>query len=168
MPGRCVARSRQEGAGLLVHFVIVSPPAEGQVDDGPRLADRVEGTERLQDHGALLPDMTGFAKRVTEGPFQENGTGWPDLFGVIAHDRNADSRDTGLLDGSLDQPHGLVAEASGWRQQDHVHPVPSQGLGNLRRRFLDQGHKMAAVDVAHERIVTFRHFTDNAFLLQLP
>ena len=79
----------------------------------------------------MLPDVARFTERMAEGPLEVNGPGRLHLFGVFAYDRDPDSRDAGFFDLSLDQSHGLVADASRRGQQDCINGVLAEFLDKL-------------------------------------
>ncbi len=146
----------------------MAPPAEGQGYDLSRRADRVKRLQGFQDHGALLPGVARFAQRVAEGPFDEDGARRLHLLTVLANDRHPDGGDPGLFDRSLDQSHGLIADASGGGQQDQVDAVPAEPVRDLPGRGADQGGDVPAVDMPHEGVVALGQLADDAFLLQFP
>lgn len=131
----------------------MTSPAEGQVNDTAWNGDGVEGTQGLDNHGALLTDVSGFTQRVTEWPAQEYGAGRLHLLGIFTHDRYPDGGDAGFLDLSLDQSNGLIADASGRGQQDDINPVLLELFHDLFCRMVNQGCDVSAIDVAHERVV---------------
>jgi hypothetical protein len=53
------------------------------------------------------------------------------FFGEFPHDRNPDGGDPGFFNLSLDQSHGLITDASGRGQQDHVNLVPLEFFRDL-------------------------------------
>ena len=99
------------------------PPAKRQINNLPRRSRRIEHPEGLEYNRPLLPDVARFAERMAEGPLDVDGARRLHFFGIFPHDRYPDGRDAGFFDLSLDQSHGLVADASGRGQQDHVNFV---------------------------------------------
>ncbi len=98
----------------------------------------------------MLPDVARFAERVAEGPLDVDGARRLHFFGIFPHDRYPDSRDAGFFDLSLDQSHGLVADASGRGQQDHVDGLLPEFIDDLSRRSADQGGDVTPVNVPHQ------------------
>ena len=108
---------------LLVTLIIIPPPTKRQINNLPRSSSRIKHPEGLQNHSPLLLDITRLTERMSKRPLDVNGPWRPHLFCVFAHDRYPDCRDAGFFNLSLDQSHGLVADASGGGQQDHVNFV---------------------------------------------
>ena len=108
---------------LLVTVIIMPSPTKRQINNLPRSRRRIKHPEGLENHGSLLLDVARFTERMAERPLDINGPWRLDLFSVFTHDRYPDSRDAGSFNLSLDQSHGLVADASGRGQQDHVNRV---------------------------------------------
>ena len=79
----------------------------------------------------MLLEVARFTERMAEGPLDVNGSWRLYLFGVFTHDRYPDSRDASFFDLSLDQSHGLVADASGRGQQDHINGVLAEFFDDL-------------------------------------
>ena len=128
MPSSMVAplpllMTRNKLPRFLVAVVIISPPTKRQINNLPWSSSRIKHPEGLQNHGPLLLDIARLTERVSKRPLDVNGPWRLYLFCVFAHDRYPDSRDTGFFNLSLDQSHGLVADASGGGQQDHVNFV---------------------------------------------
>jgi hypothetical protein len=142
-------------------------PTEWQVDDFTRRCNNIKGVQGFEDHGPLLQDVPRFTERMSEWPAQEHGSRRTYLLGEFPYDRYADGGNTGFFDLSLDQPHGLIADASGRRQQDHVDVVPVESFHHLLRRDRDQGGDMPAVYVAHERVMPVSQAADDPLPLQL-
>jgi hypothetical protein len=159
---------RCEWPWRLVTLVIMPSPAEGKIDDFSRRRDPVKCPECFEQHSPLLQDVPRLPERVAERPAQEDGAWRSNLLGEFSHDRYADGGDAGFLDLSLDQPHGLIADASGRSQQDQVDMVLAELFRHLLRRNSDQGRDVPAIDVAHERIMSCGQTADHALLLQFP
>ena len=93
------------------------------IENRARLGDAVKRLEGHVENGRLLPDVARFAQGVPERPVQKNGTRRLDALRIGPVDGYADGRDAVAFDGSLDQSHGLMADASGRRQQHYVHMI---------------------------------------------
>jgi len=72
-------------------------------------------------YSGLLIDVARCSQGVAERPGQDHRARRPDLFGVGSVDGNADGCDAAGFDHALNQSHGLMADASGWCQQDRIH-----------------------------------------------
>ena len=81
----------------------------------------------------MLPGIARFTERVTEGPLKVNGARRLNLFCIFTYDRHPDGRDAGFLNLSLDQSHGLVADASGRGQQNHIDDLLSEFFNDFSR-----------------------------------
>jgi len=112
----------------------------------------------------LLLDVARLTERVTEGPLDVDGSWRLYLFRVFTHDRYPDSRDAGFFDLSLDQSHGLVADASGRGQQNHVNALLVEFFGDLSGGFADQSGDVMPVNMTHEGVVPGSHLADDALL----
>lgn len=128
MPSSMVAplpllMTRNKLPRFLVAVVIIPPPTKRQINNLPRSSSRIKHPEGLENHGPLLLDIARLTERVSKRPLDVNGPWRLHLFCVFAHDRYPDCRDAGFFNLSLDQSHGLVADASGGGQQDHVNFV---------------------------------------------
>ena len=128
----------------------MAPPLEWQVDNLSRGGDGVKGLEGFQNNSTLLLHIPRFAERVTKRPFQVNTAWWLYLFRVLTNDRYPHGGDSSFFDLSLYQSHGLIADASGWSQQDYIDLVLPEFLYDLFCCLSDQGGNMPAVDMAHE------------------
>jgi len=146
-------------------IVIVPPPAEGQIDNRTGRSDGIEGLQGFQDDGALLPDVPRFAQRVAKWPTQEHGAWRPYFFSEFPHDRYADGGNAGFFNLSLDQSHGLIADASGGGQQDDVDLIQPEFFRHLFCRAADQGDNVFTVNMAHEGIVRVGKPANQALLL---
>lgn len=145
----------------------MTPPAEGQVDDLAWAGDGVEGLQSFQYHGSLLLDVASFTQRVPEGPFQKNAAWRLHFLGVFTHDRYPDSGDAGFLNLSLDQPHGLITDASGRGQQNDVDVICSQAQGNLFCTLFDKLRNVPAVDMPHKGKTLSGQGTNNPLIGEL-
>ena len=128
MPSSMVAplpllMTRNKLPRLLVTVIIIPPPTKRQINNLPRSSSRIKHPEGLENHGPLLLDIARLTERVSKRPLDVNGPWRLHLFCVFTHDRYPDCRDAGFFNLSLDQSHGLVADASGGGQQDHVNFV---------------------------------------------
>ena len=112
----------------------MSPPAKRQINNLPRSRGRIKHFEGFEDHRSLLPGVARLAERVAERPLDVDGSRRIHFFGIFPHDRHPDSRDAGFFNLSLDQSHGLVADASGWGQQHHVYFLLPELCDDLLRR----------------------------------
>lgn len=104
-----------------------------QVDD---LSRRLDGVERLKggdDNSSLLFSVSGVAERMTEGAADEDGSGRSDLLRVLSDYGDANGCNPCLFNHSLDQSHGLIADASGWREEHQIDILLGQSLGDLKR-----------------------------------
>ena len=134
----------------MLDAVPVPPPGKRQVDNLARFPDGFDGFEGLEQNGALLGQIARFAQGMAEGPFEEDGAGRLDFFRVVPNDGDAHRRNALSFDFSLDQPHGLIADASGRGQQHQIDLVFLELAGNFRGARFDQGRYAAAVNMAHE------------------
>jgi len=128
MPSSMVApfpllMTRNKLPRLLVALIIIPPPTKRQINNLPRSSSRIKHPEGLENHGPLLLDIARLTERMPKRPLDVNGPWRLYLFCVFTYDRYPDSRDAGFFNLSLDQSHGLVADASGRGQQDHVNFV---------------------------------------------
>ena len=108
----------------------------------------------------MLLDIARLTERVSKRPLDVNGPWRLHLFCVFAHDRYPDCRDAGFFNLSLDQSHGLVADASGGGQQDHVNFVLSKFFDDLPGGFADQRGDVMPVNMSHEGVVAVSQVTD--------
>jgi len=143
------------------------PPAKRQINYLTRSGDTVKSLKGFKNNSPLLLNLSRFAKRMTERPFQVNAAWWLNLFRILPNDGDTYGGDTGFFNLSLYQSHGLIADASSRGEQDHVDLVLFESLHHLLGGLSDQSGNVATVDVAHERVVGVGQLTDNAFLLQL-
>ena len=143
------------------------PPAKRQINDLTRSGDTVKSLKGLKNNSPLLLNLSRFTKRMTERPFQVNATWRLNLFRVLPNNGDANGGDSGFFNLSLYQSHGLIADASGRGEQDHVDLVLFEPLSHLLGGLSDQAGNVATVDVAHEGVVGVGQLTDHAFLLQL-
>ena len=142
-------------------------PAKGQIDNLSRSGDLVKSFKGFKNNCPLLLNVTRLTKRMTERPFQVNAAWWLNLFRILPNDGDTYGGDTGFFNLSLYQSHGLIADASGRGEQDHVDLVLFEFLHHILGCLSDQDGDVATVDVAHEGVVGVGQLTDNAFLLQL-
>ena len=157
--------ARDKTTWFLVAVVIVPPPAKRQINNLSRSRGRIKHPEGFENHRPLLLDVARLTERVTEGPLDVDGSRRLHLFRIFTHDRHPDSRDAGFFNLSLDQSHGLVADASGRGQQDHVDGLLPELFDDLSRRLVYQGGDVMPVNVPHEGVVAGSQFTDDAFFL---
>ena len=143
------------------------PPAKRQINYLTRSGDTVKSLKGFKNNSPLLLNLSRFAKRMTERPFQVNAAWWLNLFRILPNDGDTHGGDTGFFNLSLYQSHGLIADASSRGEQDHVDLVLFESLHHLLGGLSDQSGNVATIDVAHERVVGVGQLTDNAFLLQL-
>ena len=143
------------------------PPAKRQINDFTRSGDTVKSLKGFKNNSPLLLDVARFTKRMTERPFQVNAAWRLNLFRVLPNNGDANGGDSGFFNLSLYQSHGLIADASGRGEQDHVDLVLFESLHHFLGGLSDQGGDVATVDVAHEGVVGVGQLTDHAFLLQL-
>ena len=142
------------------------PPAKRQINDFTRSGDPVKSLEGFKNNSALLLNLARFTQRMAERPFQVNAPWRLNLFRVLPNNGDANGGDSGFFNLSLYQSHGLIADASGRGEQDHVDLVLFEPLYHLLGGLSDQTGNVATVDVAHEGVVGVGQLTDNAFLLQ--
>ena len=105
---------------------------------------------------------------MAERPAQINGPGRLHLYGIVPHDRDADGGCPLPLDFPLDQPHGLIADASAGRKHYHVRAVLSYPLCDLGRRRVDQRQDVRPGDMSHEAIMISGNLCNRAFAFELP
>ena len=110
-------------------------PTPIHVVDRSRRIDLIKGFKGLAQHGGLLVHIAGFAQGVPKRPVQKDRPWRFDLFGVFPDDGDADGGYTVCFDDPLNQPDGLIADASGRREQNGIHPVLFEHGGHLRCRF---------------------------------
>ena len=103
---------------LLVTPVVEAPPGEGEGHDFSRLPNGVKRLQRLEQDRPLLADIARLTDGMTEGPMDKYAPRRAHLLGIFAHDGDADGGDAGCFDDSLNQSHGLIANPSGWRQEN--------------------------------------------------
>ena len=127
----------------------------------PRSFQIVEQRERGQRDLEVNLGDSGLAHRVV---VRERHPRHPRRGYAFLH-RERHRRYSTALDLLADQPHGPVAQGSGRRQEDRVHPVADELPGYLRRGLLDQG--TGVVDRAHEAEVPMIELPQNTFPLQL-
>ena len=152
---------------FLIAIIIMPPPAKWQINDLTWSGDPVKRFKGFKNNSPLLLNVARFTKRVAKRPFQVNTTWRLNLFRVLPNNGDANGGDSGFFNLSLYQSHGLIADASGRGEQDHVDLVPFESLHHFLGGLSDQGGDVATVDVAHEGVVGVGQLTDHAFLLQL-
>lgn len=80
-----------------------------------------------------------------------HGPRWFHFSRYLFGERDRDGCNAGRLNHPLDQPHGLVAEPSGRRQNDDVHAIFLQSCGNTGSSVIGQRFKVLIQNVTHER-----------------
>ena len=141
------------------------PPTEGQINNLTRSGHAVQGFERFEHHGALLLYIARLAQRMTKGPLQVDAARRLYLFCVFTNDCYSNGGDACFFDLSLDQSHGLIADASGRGEQNDIDIVMLELLYHLLGRLSDQGGNVTAVNMAHEGIVAACELANDSFLL---
>src|SRR5574337_1247139 len=92
--------------------VALTAPSVRQIYNLTGLTDAAQCPERLGKHNPLLRSVERFAEGMAERPVQKDGPRRFDLYRVVPRDRYPDGGDARSLDFPLDQPHGLLADAS--------------------------------------------------------
>ncbi len=90
----------------------MAPPFEWQIDYFSWVGDGVKGSEGFQNNCTLLLHIPRFAERVTKRPLQVNAAWRLNLLRVLTYDRYSHGGDASFFNLSLDQSHGLIADAS--------------------------------------------------------
>jgi hypothetical protein len=101
---------------------VVPTPCEAGVADARRVHIG-RGRKQSVEHRMLRNCVADRAERQAEGVCNEDRAGWLDdgcNFDVL---RNGDRAESGLVEYSLNQSDGLLADRSGWGQQHQVRPV---------------------------------------------
>jgi len=140
-------------------------PTEGQINNLAWAGDAVQGFEGFEHHGALLLNIARLAQRMTKGPLQVDATRRLYLFCVLTNDCYPNGGDACFFDLSLDQSHGLIADASSRGEQNDINLVVLEFLYHLPGRLGDQGGNVSAVNMAHEGIVAVGELANDSFLL---
>ena len=143
----------------------MSSPAKRQVNNLARRSDPVKSLEGFKNDRPLLLNLARFTQRMAERPFQVNAAWRLNLFRVLPNNGDANGGDTGFFNLSLYQSHGLIADASGRGEQNHVDLVLFEPLHHFLGCLSDQGGNVTTVDVAHEGVVGVGQLPYNAFLL---
>lgn len=90
----------------------MSAPGKGQINDRAGFFYLIQQPQTFLDDSSLLRFVAGFAKRMTEGPFQKNCTWRFNLLCILPDDGDADGGDSCFFNNPLDQSHGLIADPS--------------------------------------------------------
>ena len=141
------------------------PPTEGQVNDFAWIGNAVQRFEGSEHHGALLFNIARPAERVTKRPLQVDTARRLYLLCVFTNDCYPNGGNAGFFDLSLDQSHGLIADASGRGEQNGIDPVGLELFYHLPGRLRDQGGNVTAVNMTHEGIVGVCELANDTFLL---
>ena len=141
------------------------PPTKRQINNLTRSGNAVQGFEGFEHHDALLLNIARLAQRVTKRPLQVDAARRLYLFCVLTNDCYPNGGDAGFFDFSLDQSHGLIADASGRGEQNDIDIVMLELLYHLLGRLSDQGGNVTAVNMAHEGIVAACELANDSFLL---
>ncbi len=100
----------------------------------------------------LLRSIVRLAKRVTKRPLEVHDTRRPHFFCDLAQPDDADGWDSSRLDGSCDQSHGLITDASGRGEQHRVHTLLFEPPGNLWSGCVQQCLDVRRLDMAHKAV----------------
>ena len=130
----------------------LAAPGPARLPDSPWLLDCIERTQRVVDDAELLCAIERLAKWVAKRPFQMERAWRAHLLGNLFQTDNADSRNPGGLDCASDQSHGLVADASGRREQHRIDLLLLELVGNLRRCALQERRDVRRLNMAHEAV----------------
>lgn len=141
------------------------PPTEGQINNLTRSGNAVQRFEGFKHHCTLLLYIARLAQRVTKGPLQVDAARRLHLFCVLTHDCYPNGGDPCFFDFSLDQSHGLIADASSRGEQNDIDLFMLELLYHLPGRLSDQGGNVTAVNMAHEGIVAVCELANDSFLL---
>ena len=96
------------------------------------------------------------------------GPRWFHFSRYLDGERDRYGCNAGRLDRTLDQSHGLAADPSGRRQDDHIHALFLQCGGDAGSGVIDQRFKVLTHDVPHERKMTGIDRTDFIQRFELP
>ena len=140
-------------------------PTKRQINNLTRSGHAVQGFEGFEHHGALLFSIARLAQRVTKRPLQVDTARRLYLFCVLSNDCYPNGGDACFFDLSLDQPHGLIADASSRGEQNDIDLVGLELLYHLPGRLRDQGGNVTAVNMTHEGIVAGCELANDTFLL---
>lgn len=150
---------------FFVTLIIMPAPTKRQINNLAWSFDPVKSFEGFQNNSPLLLNVARFTKRMAERPLQVNAARRLNLFCVLTNNGDANCGDAGFFNLSLYQSHGLIADASGRGEQNHVNLVLFKSLHDLLGGLSDQGGDVATVNVTHERVVGVGQLPDNTFLL---
>lgn len=104
-------------------FPPFDPVLHGKVHDGTGFLNRLQILQSCQQD----PSLKVLIKRVSHGMTQRKSyqkrSRWLNLFGDHTVEGDGNRGDTLCLDGPLDQPHRLIAGASGGRHEHSIHPI---------------------------------------------
>jgi len=142
----------------------MSPPTKRQINNLTRRGDAVERSESFQNNCSLLLDIAWLTQRMTKRPLQVDAAWRLNLFCELANDGDANGGDTGFFDFSLDQSHGLIADASSRGEQNHVDMILFELFYHLLSSLPDQAGNMSTVDMAHERVVGVGQLANHSLL----
>lgn len=151
-------------------FSVESVPSPNipRLDDSPWVFDGLESLERLEQDGPLLIRVKGLPQRVAEGITEGEGPRGSDPLCDLFLERDTYGGNAPGLNRSLDQAHGLVAQASGRREKNGLDPLPKEAFGNLGGCLVDKGLEMRAVDVSHEAIQGRADASNNSLIPEFP
>ena len=131
----------------------MTPPAKRQINNLTWRGDAVERSESFQNDRTLLLSIARFTKWMAEGPLQVDAAWRLNLFCEFPNNGDANGGDTSFFNFSLDQSHGLIADASSRGEEDHVDLILFEPFHQFSSRLTDQGGNVATVDMPHEGVV---------------
>ena len=141
------------------------PPTKRQINDLTRSGDPVKRFKGFKNNSPLLLYIARLAQRMTKGPLQIDAARRLYLFCVFTNDCYPNGGDACFFDLSLDQSHGLIADASSRGEQNDINLVALEFLHHLPGRLGDQGGNVSAVNMAHEGIVAACELANDSLLL---
>jgi hypothetical protein len=137
---------------ILRFGILLPPPGPARLQNCTWLLGSVQRAQHIVDHAKLLRAIARRAQRVAERPFQMYCARRAHFLGDLAQTDDRDGWDAGGLDGAGDQSHGLIADASGRRQQYCVDAILLELAGHLRRAGVQQRLNVRRLDMAHEAV----------------
>ncbi len=123
------------------------------IGDRSRPINFIKSFKGLAQHSCLLIYIAGLTQGVPKRPAQKDRSRRFYFFGVFPNNGDADGGYTDCFDDPLNQSDGLIANASGRREQNGIHPVLFEHSSHPWPCFGYERVDVGSEDMAHKAVM---------------